>query len=278
MNKEQKLKLIIGLCVIVPLTMYLFLFYSSTFYSAFFKNTDSIENLMDALFDAQALSHAAEMGTMAFLFVLCAPIIFLGLGFCLHFFSVQQGVGKYIKMAAMVGVTFAFDCILAYCIGHKFHEIGRITGAVPRDQDYSISLAVTDENIWVVIFCGFVVYIIWGIVFDMCMSAYNNMDLNKTRLMAIKDEITSLEAKKKSVKGEIEALRSHIAENNKMITSLMTRLGKEVYIDYAAIRTEMNNFFAGWVTQMQILSMPQTDKDEATVIFNSTIGDLLKNK
>ena len=35
-NKEAKIKLLLGLIILVPLTLYLFLFYSSTFYSAFY--------------------------------------------------------------------------------------------------------------------------------------------------------------------------------------------------------------------------------------------------
>ncbi len=38
-NKDAKLKLIIGLVILLPLTFYLFLFYSSTFYSAFFSGS-----------------------------------------------------------------------------------------------------------------------------------------------------------------------------------------------------------------------------------------------
>ena len=46
----------------------------------------------------------------------------------------------------------------------------------------------------------------------------------------------------------------------------MAKLGHEVYIDYAAIRTEMNNFFAGWIKMMQVLSIGQEQQDEASNI------------
>ena len=50
-------------------------------------------------------------------------------------------------------------------------------------------MAIHDINSWAVIFCGFIVYIIWGIVFDQCMDAYDKMDLNKTKLKEIAQKI-----------------------------------------------------------------------------------------
>ena len=48
-NKTAKLKLILGLIILVPLTFYLFLFYSSTFYSAFFKDFGASANVLNSM-------------------------------------------------------------------------------------------------------------------------------------------------------------------------------------------------------------------------------------
>ena len=42
------------------------------------------------MFDPQALSKAMSEGIMELLFVLSAPIIFLGLGYSLHIFTQQK--------------------------------------------------------------------------------------------------------------------------------------------------------------------------------------------
>lgn len=277
-NKEQRLKLIVGLCILIPLTVYLFFFYSSTFYSAFFRNPDSMTTVMNSMFDPNALANALASGITELGFVLCAPIIFLGLGFSLHFFSVQKERTKYLKMAAILIVTFLFDCILAYKIGEQLHTFGIIIGQYPIGEQYTVSMAFHDVNTWAVVFCGFVVYVIWGIVFDMSMTAYNNMDLNKTRLENIKKEMEGLEKKITTRKNDIQAMKRQVNAIGNEIKNLMAKLGHETYIDYTAIRTEMTNFFAGWITQMQLLSQDQDMQDQATTIFKSQTAMLIPQK
>lgn len=277
-NKEQRLKLIIGLIILIPLTFYLFLFYSSTFYSAFFRDPSSMTTVMNSMFDSNALANAYADGTAELGFVLSAPIIFLGLGFALHFFSVQEGKMKYLKMAAILLVTVMFDCILAYKIGEQMHTFGIIIGQYPIGEEYTVRMAFHDINTWAVIFCGFIVYVIWGIVFDMCMSAYYKMDWNKTRLESIKKEIEDLEQKNKAEMNNIQTLKQQETNAKNSIKNLMAKLGHEVYIDYAAIRTEMNNFFAGWIKMMQVLSLEQELQDEASRICKSEMSMLIPSK
>ena len=277
-NKEQRLKLIIGVIIILPLTFYLFLFYSSTFYSAFFRNPESMTDAMNAMFDSNALANAYKDGLTELGFVLSAPIIFLGLGFVLHFFSVQEGIIKYLKMAAILLVTVMFDCILAYKIGEQMHTFGIIIGQYPIGEKYTVSMAFHDINTWAVIFCGFIVYVIWGIVFDMCMSAYDKMDLNKTRLENIKKEIENFEQEIKAERDNILNLRQQETNARNSVKDLMAKLGHEVYIDYAAIRTEMNNFFAGWIKMMQVLSLKKELQDEACRICKSEMAMLIPSK
>ena len=277
-NKDQRLKLIIGLCIIVPLTLYLFLFYSSTFYSAFFREAETMENAMNAMFDSNALANAYADGWAEWGFVLSAPIIFLGLGFVLHFFSVQEGKMKYLKMAAILLVTVMFDCILAYKIGDQLHTYGIIIGKYPIGQEYTAYMAFHDINTWAVIFCGFIVYVIWGIVFDMCMSAYDKMDLNKTRLNSINQKKNDIEKTIQDKRNEIANLRKQESDARNSIQQLMGRLGDRIVIDYSSIRTEMNNFFAGWLKQMQVLSIGNDIQEEASEIYKREMAVLIPSK
>ena len=185
---------------------------------------------------------------------------------------------KYLKMAAILLVTVMFDCILAYKIGEQMHTFGIIIGQYPIGEEYTASMAFHDINTWAVIFCGFIVYVIWGIVFDMCMSAYDRMDLNKTRLENIKKEIEDFEQKIKAEKGNIQNLKQQETNAKNSIKNLMAKLGLEAYIDYAAIRKEMNNFFAGWIKMMQVLSLDQESQDEASRICKREMAMLIPDK
>ena len=277
-NKEQRLKLVIGLIILIPLTFYLFLFYSSTFFSAFFRQPETMTDVMNAMFDSNALATASAAGLTELGFVLSAPIIFLGLGFSLHFFSVQEGRMKYLKMLAILIVTVMFDCILAFKIGDQMHTVGIMIGQFPIGEEYTAGMAFHDINTWAVIFCGFIVYVIWGIVFDMCMSAYNKMDLNKTRLENIKKEIDEQEQLIASENDNIQKLKQEELDTEDAIKKLMAKLGHEVYIDYGAIRTELTNFFTGWITMMKVLSLDQSKLDEASATYKHEIETLIPIK
>lgn len=274
-NKNAKIKLILGLVILVPLTIYLFLFYSSTFYSAFFKDFSASADVLNSMFDAEALNKALETSIAELSFVLLAPIIFMGLGFSLHFFAIQKTWTKYIKMAAVIGVTFMFDAILAYMIGKHLHEMEVIIGTAPIGSTYGISEAISDVNTWAVIFCGFVVYIIWGIVFDMTMSAYDQLDLNKINIKSIDDQILALEKEIVGEKQTEQDLGNQINGKNNRIAELSVRLGQTAIIDKNAIRTEMTNFFTGWAAQMNVLGMSQQEQQQANETFENTINALL---
>lgn len=192
-----------------------------------------------------------------------------------NFFTIQKSFTKYFKMAAILCITFIFDAILAYMIGKHLHEIEVIIGTAPLNSTYEFNDAVYDINTWAVIFCGFIVYIIWGIVFDMSMSAYNQLDLNKINIKAIdqkillfKNEITELKQKEQDLNNNIISVRN-------AISTLTAQISKSIIIDKAAIKTEMTNFFSGWVAQMSVLGMTNAQKQEATNTFNNTSKTLL---
>ena len=276
-NKTAKLKLILGLIILIPLTFYLFLFYSSTFYSAFFKDFGASANVLNSMFDAEALSKALEASVTELCFVLCAPIIFMGLGFSLHFFTIQKTWTKYIKMAAILCITFIFDAILAYMIGKHLHEMQVIIGTASLGSAYGFSEAVSDINTWAVIFCGFIVYIIWGIVFDMVMSAYDQLDLNKINIKSIDEQVNALKMEISGEKQKEQNLNNQINGHNNRISELTALLSKTVIIDKGAIRTQMTDFFSGWAAQMNVLGMSKEEQQEANATFENTMNTLLND-
>lgn len=276
--KEAKLKLIIGLVILIPLTFYLFLFYSSTFYSAFFKNFTENADVLNSMFDSQALAKAYNDGVAELCFVLCAPVIFMGLGFALHFFTLQKGIMKYFKMASIICITFIFDAILAYMIGKHLHEMAVIIGTESLDSKYGFHEAVSDINTWAVIFCGFIVYIIWGIVFDMAMSAYGQLDLNKINIRAIEDKIQILYAEINALDITKQDLANQITKANNDKAYLLFQLNEKVMIDNAAIKQEMNNFYSGWMAQMSVLGKQSYEKEDAKNTFENTMKILFQPK
>ena len=44
-----------------------------------------------------------------------------------------------------------------------------------RTEKFDFQKAITEEGFWVIIFAGFLVYLIWGIVFDLVMKEHEGL-------------------------------------------------------------------------------------------------------
>ena len=272
-NKDARIKMILGIFILIPLTFYLFLFYSSTFYTGFLTDISDIKETTTvamAMFNPNAFSSALIKGITSFFLILSFPVVFLGLGFGLHFFSIQQTKSKYIKMGAILLVTFLFDCIIAYKIGKFLYDV---EGMWKEQADvYSFNMAIGDINTWAVIFCGFIAYIIWGIVFDMAMTAYSKLDLNKEEIKVIDKKIQSIKEDNAGIADKIAALNNQISGCKNAISGLMAKLSNHVNVNFSAIKQEITNFYNGWITQMGVLGCTQQEQSIANATFQNALS------
>ncbi len=273
-NKDAKTKLIIGLFILIPLSFYLLLFYSSTIFSAFFKDfSQSGGSLKESMFDASAISSSFSQSLFQGSFVMLAPFIFMGLGFLLHFYNEQKTWSKWLKSGSIVAITFAFDCILAYKIGSNLYHLDIIQGLLPLNSpDYSISYAVSDVNTWAVIFCGFIVYIIWGLVFDMAYTAYGELDDRKIQIKALNVKIDDAKNNINQTNINIQTRQNDCTDIQKEIASLQNQIQKGVIISIQQIKTDVNDFFAGWMQQMKILNATPGNMQDANQIYTKFVG------
>lgn len=268
-----KASLWIGLVILAFLTVYLFVFYSSAAYSAFFKDfTPDDTKITQAIFDAQAVGKAWADGFTEVIFLLAIPAVFLGLGFLIHKFSEEKGLGKYFKISGLIVVTFIFDFIIAYAIVKEIYNI-KIGGLFQEMPPMTIERAFQEVNFWIIIFAGFVVYIIWGLVFSFTMSEYEKMDKvrfaiknkehklteYKTDCKKIREKISILQAEKNNTQGEIDKLRIQL----------------ESYILYFNdVREGINNYFAGWVGFLKSTSASQSHIQECEQIKEKFLSEL----
>lgn len=263
----------IGSVIILFLTVYLFVFYSSASYSAFFKNFSSSDtNVAQAIFDAQAISKAWADGFTELIFILAIPAVFLGLGFLIHKFSEEKGISKYLKIFGLIAITFIFDFIIAYEIVEKIYSIKQ-GGSFETLPDMTISMAVQQVNFWLIIFAGFVVYVIWGLVFNFTMREYEKMDKvrytikykeqklaeYKIECKHIKERISNLQNEKDSTQGEIDKLKIQL----------------ETYVLYFNdVREGINNYFTGWIGYLKSTASSQALIQECNQIKDKFLLDL----
>lgn len=242
-NKMARMKMIVGILILLPLTVYLFSFYIGIFSFGF--------------------------GDMDLFTICLAPIIFFGLGFALHFFAIQENKIKYVKIALVFIVTFAFDCILAYSIAEaKYNDWAK--DQLRDVPPYSLSMAAGDSNVWKVLFCGFVAYIIWGVVFDMTMTAYEDLKSNRKEMEQIKAKITDIKAKIAAKQDELLELKTKVADLESQKQKLLKSLAEDVHIDLQVIHTALSDFHAGWIGLMPALGLTSEQQNETRAIYDNT--------
>lgn len=284
-NKQAWTNRLIGLIVLVPITIYLLVFYSSTFYSAFFRNPENLTDVFNAMLDPQAYSYAWQGGIGEFLFCVLGPMIFMGLGLLLHVFQHEEGKAKWFKIPMVVIVTLMFDMILAYKIGEQLHSLAQMTGAIPLGESYTIDAAIHDVNTWAVIFLGFISYMIWGFIFDMVMQAHHSIDNTAVRIKQIKKEIERLskqvddseQATKKdndNLREMAEPINQQIIASKGRIKQLTSNLSQTTLLDFNDIKSCITQFFSGWQQELSLLGMPQSQQDQAKQIFDNQMATL----
>lgn len=236
----------ISMAILLFLTLYLFIFYSSASFSAFFKTfTPDDGAIHQAMFDARALPLAWEHGVTELIFILLIPFVFLGLGYLIHKFQESKSVIGYIKVSLLVVITFVFDALLAYDITKKIYEVGALNSFSDMPP-YSLKMALEDVNFWIIIFAGFIVYLIWGFVFAFFMEAHAELDKVNTRLKAIDAKISSIDADITDLESKNNGIRQSINTEEQEKTRLEGELGK-VWYNTTDLLLELANFFQGWL-------------------------------
>lgn len=263
----------IGLMIILILTVYLFVFYSSAAYSAFFKDfTPDDTKITQAIFDSQAIGKALADGITELIFILAIPAVFLGLGFLIHKFSEEKGFAKYFKITGLIVVTFIFDVIIAYAIVKEIYDI-KVGGSFTEMPEMSIEMAFKEINFWIIIFAGFVVYIIWGLVFSFTMKEYEKMDKVRFAIKNKEQKLAEYKTDCKQIREKLVSIRSEINNIQSEVDKLKIQL--ESYVLYFNdVREGINNYFTGWVGYLKSTSSSQAHIQECEHIKEKFLSEL----
>lgn len=217
-DKKPKAQFYIGLALLLPITIYLFVFYISASYSSFFKNFED-GSITAAIFDAEAFSKALNDGLLEAIFVGTIPFVFMGLGYLVHMFQKEKGWKSAMKLVVLFLLTFLFDVILAYLIEKKIFDFNALPG-----ETFTAGDAIQSVNFWGIIFAGFVVYIIWGLVFDFVMKEHDNVDKIRNFIRTKKESIKNDLEKKQELVEQIDKLKHEVSEIEGRIAELQSKI------------------------------------------------------
>lgn len=276
-DKMSKAGFVIGAIILTFLTVYLFVFYSSASYSGFFKefSLNSI-GVANSIFDPQALSKAWKDGFTELILLITIPFVFLGLGYLIHKLQEEKSWKKYFKIAMLIFVTFIFDAILAYEITEKIYSI-KAENSFDEVPAYSVALAFQSVNFWLIIFAGFIVYIIWGLVFDFVMEAYAKLDKVGNFIRSKQEEIKNREAEIDKLEVEINKLNYMVGDNDTEAEKLRTIIEHTDVIKPKELEHSIVRFFDGWLEYLTYSKRDEKTKQNAHEVVKSFIEVNIKS-
>ncbi|KIQ22397.1 hypothetical protein RT99_09470 [Flavobacterium sp. MEB061] len=223
-GKGLKAQFYIGLFLLLPITLYLLVFYISASYSAFFKEFAD-DSLTAAIFDADALNNSFKASWLEGVLVVTIPFVFMGLGYVIHMVQKTKGYKNIIRMIALFTTTFLFDGLLAYIIEKKIYEFNK----TPDSDPYDLNIALGESEFWMIIFAGFVVYIIWGLVFDFVMKEFENIDKIRAFIRGRKEKQIDLEKLKVDIINKINDFKQQVITINGKISELQSKIDGFVF-------------------------------------------------
>ncbi|WP_422104645.1 beta-carotene 15,15'-monooxygenase [Winogradskyella sp.] len=262
-KKGASVKFWIGLGLLLPITVYLLTFYISTSYSAFFKQFEIGASRINAVLAPEAFTRAWSESVLEGLFVTFIPFVFMGLGYLIHMFGEKKSGTNFFKTIILFFITFVFDAILAYQIEEKLYNLNKTLNS----PNFDLSIAFQKIEFWGIIFAGFIVYIIWGLVFDFIMKEHKERDKIK---LAITERKSKLEIEQNAF-DEHEAAMHQLEEDIVKYQGNINELNR--LIDAVIIPVKEYNLFAseymqGWITAISSLVGKKERKQE--LIKNSS--------
>ncbi len=271
-EKIDRTSYYIGTTILVLLTFYLIVFYSSASYSAFFRIYVPGVNLREAMLDPKTFIKALNDGFGELLFILLMPFIFLALGYLIHKFFENKSIINYLKVMLLFMVAFVFDGFIAYKITEGIESVNQTL----LSEDYTLETAIKDINFWVVIFAGFVTYIVFGVVFDFVMRARQNSDRIGLLIKLKYEKIAEIENAIDEEYKNIESNEKQIDKNKIEITKNDEDMLSPV-ISLEDIKRTHYQFMSGWKNYMLEISMPMDSIAESDKIANHCLENYIYN-
>jgi hypothetical protein len=271
----ETIPFVIGAFITLLLTLYLFVFYSSSGYSAFYGIKSGSLGFINPNVFADATNKGGGVITLIILF----PVIFLGLGFLIHD-SLEKNKKladdnkpkQYGVIITLLLITLIADAFIGYKISEGVHNNEFNAGRV--DELWKFNMIFSDINFYLVLILGFVVYVIWGFLLNYVLShPYLKTESEKIKLMVEnintrigekRKELTDIIAKIHKLEGELVTIDNKVEEKQNDIIGYENGV---IPINIASLRGSIGEFMGGWQNYTHGNSTPE----KATNLIENSI-------
>jgi hypothetical protein len=270
--RPNKISFMLGCIIAFLLTIYLWIFYSSASYSAFFRKFQADDiNVANSIFDARSVYNAWQDGLPAFILIASMPFVFLALGYLIHKFMLLSSWLKWISIMLLVLVTFFFDFIIAYEIVKKIYDL-KVANSLKEMPEYTVGMAWKDAHFWLIIFAGFVTYLIWGFLFDKLIADHDKFDvvnyqirIREATIQELKKQMEEEQQKAKQMEADIIALEEKIRN--------ASMANHEPQVDPSIL----HQFITGWIGFITASFFPAEQKSELIAKINEVVRTFFVN-
>lgn len=243
---------VIGAFITLLLTLYLFVFYSSSGYSAFY----GIKPGSLGFINPNVFADATNKGGGVIALIILFPVIFLGLGFLIHdaLEKIKAGKNKtsaIVTILVLLVITFIADAFIGYKISEGVHTNEFNAGRT--DELWKFNMIFSDINFYLVLILGFVVYVIWGFLLNYVLShSYLKTENEKIKLMIenINNRIAEKRKELSDLIAKIHKLESNIVTiDNKVEEKQKDIIGYEngvIPINISSLKGSVGEFMGGW--------------------------------
>jgi hypothetical protein len=213
--------------------VYLFLFYVAVIYLSFFSQDISGNGgVFNPVFPPwEYIVEALKTNVL----IAVAPVIFFSFGYALHVLLDAKGRKKYIYATLIILVTFILDFLLALK-GHQQENTFKVMIGEATEP------WTTSSIFYIILFMGFVVYIVWSILLHALITEWHKRDVLGKRYDWIKEltkENDEHRVKIIGLEGEMTSLHQKIEDIQKKIDA--------VYISVDDIKQSLIQFKIGWM-------------------------------
>ncbi len=271
---------VISAFIVILLTCYLFVFYSSTGYSALFGLKNNAQ-VTAAIINPTTFSDAESKGGGVLAAIILFPVIFLGLGFLINDALEKK---KFGIISVLLFFTFIVDAIMGYKISEALHNIQLSRGQT--SELWHFKMVFSDINFYLVLMLGFVVYLIWGALLNYTLTKYSEMQPKKAlelvlenldrRIGEQRDELLEMMSKISNTRSQIASLDNEIEQKTK--DAIGYRNGV-IPVDTSKLRSIVGQFMQGWFGYITFMFNNDENKiKELTTISAETQKVWLDNK
>jgi peptidoglycan hydrolase CwlO-like protein len=252
----SSMKFFMNLIFLVPLSIYLFLFYVATIYKVFYFSPEQIaENSNGTISALPAPGEMSEALSYNYL-LLFAPFLFFAFGYAIHVLLDLKTRWKYVYVLLVIAITFILDFLMAFKIHDNTSKAEQmISDTVPIEL-------FSDANFYIILFMGFVVYIVWSVLLSALINEWkkrNVIGLRLNKIEDLQDDNEGIAKNLKDIDHEIAHMDAEIKSIEETISGQKLPINKLLFC--------LSELHLGWLQFLSAIPTFQNKIEECDTIY-----------